>query len=86
MSANPLVDTPRIADGIGGGVSAFAEAVPSLTKVLVEVAKVYPFISGEVHPPRVQGRAERSFCQVKIRRLTGCLQCFLADCWFEKLE
>jgi len=45
-----LLDTPQIADAIEKGVNTFMETVPSLIKVLDEVAKVHPFISGEFHP------------------------------------
>jgi hypothetical protein len=41
-----LVNTPQIADAIEKGVNTFMEAVPALMKVLDEVAKVHPFISG----------------------------------------
>ena len=44
-----LLDTSQIADGIEKGVNTFMEAVPSLMKVLDEVAKVHLFISGEPH-------------------------------------
>jgi hypothetical protein len=41
-----LADAPQIADVIEKGVNTFMEAVPVLMKVLDEVAKVHPFISG----------------------------------------
>jgi ABC-type uncharacterized transport system permease subunit len=41
-----LVNAPQIADAIEKGVNTFMEAVPALMKVLDEVAKVHPFISG----------------------------------------
>ena len=44
-----LLDTSQIADVIEKGVNTFMEAVPSLVKMLDEVAKVHPFISGEPH-------------------------------------
>ena len=41
-----LANAPQIADAIEKGVNTFMEAVPVLVKVLDEVAKVHPFISG----------------------------------------
>lgn len=44
-----LLDAPHIADNIEKGVNTFMETVPSLMKALDEVAKIHPFISGELH-------------------------------------
>ena len=41
-----LADTSQIAASIEEGVNTFMETVPPLIKVLDEVAKVHPFISG----------------------------------------
>ena len=41
-----LMDTPQVAETIRKGVNKFIEAVPSLIKVLDEVAKVHSFIGG----------------------------------------
>ena len=43
-----LLDTSQIADAIEEGVNTFMEAVPSLMKALDEVAKIHPFINGEL--------------------------------------
>jgi len=45
-----LLDAPQVVDTIQNGVNTFMEAVPSLMKALDEVAKVHPFISGELRP------------------------------------
>lgn len=42
-----LLDTSQIADVIEKGVDSFMKIVPPLTKVLDEVAKIHPFMSGE---------------------------------------
>jgi hypothetical protein len=44
-----VLDTSQIADVMEKGVNTFMEAVPSLMKALDEVAKIHPFISGELH-------------------------------------
>jgi hypothetical protein len=44
--AKALLEAPQIAEAIHKGASAFMEAVPPLMKVLDEVSKVHPFISG----------------------------------------
>ena len=41
-----LMDMPQIAETIQKGVDTFMEAVPILMKVLDEVARIHPFISG----------------------------------------
>ena len=48
--AKALLDAPHIADTIEKGVNTFMETVPSLMKALDEVAKIHPFISGELYP------------------------------------
>lgn len=48
--AKALLDAPHIADAIEKGVNTFMETVPSLMKALDEVAKIHPFISGELRP------------------------------------
>jgi hypothetical protein len=44
--AKAFADMPQIAGVIENGVNTFMDAVPVLMKVLDEVAKVHPFISG----------------------------------------
>lgn len=46
--AKAPLDTPQVADAIQKGVSTFMETVPSLMRALDEVAKIHPFISGEL--------------------------------------
>ena len=48
--AMALLDASQVANAIEKGVNTFMEAVPSLMKALDEVAKVHPFISGELYP------------------------------------
>lgn len=50
VPAKALLDGPHIADAIEKGVNTFMETVPSLMKALDEVAKIHPFISGELRP------------------------------------
>ena len=50
VPAKALLDTPGLANALEKGVNTFMEAVPSLMKALDEVAKVHPFISGELRP------------------------------------
>ena len=45
-AAKALVDAPQIADAIEKGVNTFMEAAPVFMKVLDEIGKVHPFISG----------------------------------------
>jgi hypothetical protein len=46
VPAKALVDAPQIADVVEKGINTFMEEVPVLMKILDEVAKVHPFISG----------------------------------------
>ena len=46
VPAQALANVPQIADAIEKGVNTFMEAVPTLMKVLDDVAKIHPFISG----------------------------------------
>jgi hypothetical protein len=46
MQAQALAGTSQIAAAIEEGVNTFMETVPALIKVLDEVAKHHPFISG----------------------------------------
>ena len=46
VPAKALMDTTRITETIQKGVDTFMEAVPILMKVLDEVARIHPFISG----------------------------------------
>ena len=43
-----FMDTSKIAETIHKGVNTFMEAVPPLMKLLDEVAKIHPFISGTI--------------------------------------
>lgn len=45
-----LLGAPQITDVIQKGVNTFMESVPSLIKVLEEVAEIHPFISGRLRP------------------------------------
>ena len=48
--AMALLDASQVANAIEDGVNTFMQAVPSLMKALDEVAKIHPFINGELHP------------------------------------
>ena len=48
--AKVLLEVSQVADVVEKGVNTFMEAVPVLVKMLDEVARIHPFISGELRP------------------------------------
>ena len=61
-----LLDVSQVANVIEKGVNTFMEAVPVLVKMLDEVAKVHPFISGELRPSTSGSKCDRGMRTVAV--------------------